>query len=98
MEENTDMKCEMERLHSQVLSKVLGKEEGRDTTPKKRKRDDGRADFTPKKQKERREYGEKLAALEKARSKVEQARDPREISRILDVLHAQLVQNATLFT
>ena len=28
VEENTDMKCEMERLHSQVLSKVLGKEEG----------------------------------------------------------------------
>ena len=67
------------------------KGEGRDTTPKKRARGDRRADVTPKKQKERREYGEKIAALEKARSEVGQARDPGEISWILGRLNAEKV-------
>jgi len=73
---------------SKKETKEKQKGEGRGETPKKRRREDGKSDATPKK---RREDSEKLAALEEARIKVWQARDPREISRILSRFNAKKV-------
>ena len=70
--------------------------ERRDTASKKSRIDDGREevkDANRKKQKkDHRENGEKLAVLKRARNKVEEARDPRAINRILGTLNLSNVK------
>ena len=70
--------------------------ERRDTASKKSRIDDGTEevkDANRKKQKkDHRENGEKLAVLKRARNKVEEARDPRAINRILGTLNLSNVK------
>ena len=70
--------------------------ERRDNDSKKSRIDDGREevkDANRKKQKkDHRENGEKLAVLKRARNKVEEARDPRAINRILGILNLSNVK------
>ena len=70
--------------------------ERRDNDSKKSRIDDGREEVKDanrkKLKKGHRENGEKLAVLKRARNKVEEARDPRAINRILGTLNLSNVK------